>query len=95
MTQEPQVTVVDVPREIGIEPTPDLTWSVGPKVRNIWEEETGAPPGHDLRNKTNGGGSHFFAVYPASFKPRIMEVIRAHWTQAAKQSAFDFGGVKG
>jgi hypothetical protein len=91
MTQEPQVTVIDVLREMGIEPTRELTWSVSPKVRNIWEQETGGRPGHDLRGKTYGGGSRFFAVYPASFKPKIMEVIRAHRTEAAKQSAFDFG----
>lgn len=79
------VTVIDVCRKIGIEPKPALTWSVGNQVRHIYETRTGELPPKALRQKTGGGGSHCFAVYPAEMAPEIEKIIRQHEVEAARQ----------
>ena len=80
------ITVVDVIRGMGLEPTPDLTWSVGAQVRAMWEAENGELPEKRLRPKTYGnGGTHCLAVYPRSWWTRIADVVRAHQAEAARQ----------
>lgn len=80
------ITVIDVIRSMGIEPTPDLSWSVGNAVRTMWERETGELPPKHLRTKTAGTGSHCFAIYPPAWRDKIAVVIRAHRVEAARQS---------
>ncbi len=70
------ITVIDVCRRIGIEPTSSLTWAVGAIVRDIYERRYGCLPEKDLRTKTNGPGSHCFAIYPESFASIIECEIR-------------------
>jgi hypothetical protein len=79
------ITVIDVMRDMGIEPATELAWRVGARVRAAYEWETGMPPPKHLRDKTNEGGSHCFAVYPESMRPRIELIIRNQRTQDQQQ----------
>jgi hypothetical protein len=85
------ITVIDVCRELRVEPTSALTWPVGDAVRDIFEERFGRPPTKMLRPKTNGGGSHCFAVYPEAFRGVIEAVILDHQAEKERQpDLFDF-----
>jgi hypothetical protein len=80
-----ELTVIDVMRDLGLEPTPEVTWPVGAIVRDLYEQRYGCLPEKKLRPKTSGEGTHCFAVYPTSMRPEIEKVIRAHQTEAARQ----------
>ena len=70
-------TVIDVMRDMGIkDPDKGLTWTVGDMVKNKWFEIHGQLPEKQLRPKTNGPGSHCFAVYPPAFQPEIKRIIQ-------------------
>jgi len=84
------ITVMDVFRDLGIEPDNRVSWAVGAAVRDLYEAREGALPPKHLRRKTGGAGSHCFACYPESMRVDIERVIRTHQTQKAKQPAFDF-----
>ena len=72
------ITVIDVWREIGInKPEKHISWSVGRKVRKAFQEERGKIPPKQLNEKTDGSGSHCFAMYPEDFKYRIEEIIKS------------------
>jgi hypothetical protein len=79
------ITVVQVMLDIGIEPTNELCWPVGNEVRDVWVLENGRPPFKELRQKTNGHGSHCFAVYPADWYFRIRAIILRHNAEAQRQ----------
>jgi len=82
------ITVVAVVKAMGIEPTPDLTWSVGAIVREMWRAEHGGElPRKELVAKTNGAGSHCHAVYPKHWKKRISDVVKTHVTSVARQGS--------
>lgn len=84
------ITIVQVCRDLGVEPTPELTWSVGMRVRDLYERRYGALPEKDLRPKTNARGSHCFAVYPEHMRPDIARVIKAHaWERRRQGDLFD------
>lgn len=81
------ITVIDVFRDMGLEPTKDQSWSVGAVIREQWLAEKGELPTKRLRRKTAGTGSHCIAVYPLSWKSRIQQAIKA--AGAAKASQID------
>jgi hypothetical protein len=81
------VTVIDICRELGVEITPELKWSVGAEVRARYEARFGRLSDKELRTKTSGTGSHCFAVYPGIMVPDIREVIRAHRAEAQRQGS--------
>jgi hypothetical protein len=85
ITNNPEITVIDVFREIGYEPIKQDTWSVGGLVRNKYFEVVGKLPEKKLRVKTCGVGVHCFAVYPDTWRPIIAEIIREHASQKAEQ----------
>lgn len=84
------ITVVQVIRELGIEPAPELSWSVGCKVRDIYERSFGHLPPKELRHKTNDHGTHCFAIYPDNMRPVIANIVREHRTEAARQTSLPF-----
>lgn len=89
------ITVIDVCRQMRIEPTKALTWPVGDRVRYIWEKKYLAPPDKDLRTKTCGEGSHCFAVYPEHMREIIRRVIRRQVSEQQRQGElFDVGGAR-
>lgn len=68
-------TVIDIMRAMGVVPEKHLSWAVGRAVGALYRAEFGRKPDIESRTKTNGGGTHPFAVYPASWKRRIRQVI--------------------
>lgn len=84
------ITVVDVCRELKIEPLPKLTWPVGARVRDFYEYMYGRPPLKKLRTKTIGKGSHCFAVYPHTMWEHIVHIIRMHQTEEQRQGELPF-----
>ena len=78
-------TVVDVFRDLGFSPIPEDTWEAGILARNLYEKSVGEPPALELRAKTNGGGSHCFAVYPPIWRPRIEDIVKKIASTKANQ----------
>lgn len=79
------ITVVDVCRQLGIEPNPTLMWSVGALAQAAYVAKFGHSPPKDLRAKTYTEGVHCFAIYPESFRLDIVDIIREHETERAQQ----------
>jgi hypothetical protein len=69
-------TVVDVFRDLGFEPVPDDTWQAGAMMRDLYTDYVDEPPALELRSKTNGHGTHCFAVYPPGWREKAEEVVR-------------------
>jgi hypothetical protein len=80
-----EITIIDVMRDMGVEPDKDITWPVGLVVSNHWRSLHGELPPSRLRQKTDGGGSHHFAVYPEEWRPLIEKVINQHKPDPSKQ----------
>lgn len=79
------ITVIDVFREMGVEPEKHLTWAVGQIVVQEFKKREGKLPVKDLRRKTCGVGVHCFALYPESYRSVIRDAIKSLETEAAKQ----------
>jgi hypothetical protein len=79
------ITIIDVMRELGIEPTNDLAWRVGALARAAYEWQYGVVPPKHLRPKTHDGGSHCFALYPEEMRPRIVLIIRNQQHEMQRQ----------
>lgn len=80
------ITIIDVFKRLKIEPVPAITWTVGNAVRELYKSRnSGALPNKELRQKTNAGGTHCFAVYPDSYFPDIEKIIRNYKTEAQRQ----------
>jgi len=77
------ITVVEVFRDLGVEPEKRATWTVGKAVAKKWRAEKGYEPPKENRPKTGGGGVHCFAIYPEYFRPVIVGAINAVATVAA------------
>lgn len=71
-----RITVPQVFAHLGIMPTNEQSWAVGNRMQHAYASEFGEQPPKDNRPKTNGGGSHCFALYPATWQPRIEAAIR-------------------
>jgi hypothetical protein len=83
------ITVNEVAKELGVELETHSAWSVGQSLVRQFQAENGALPPKDLRPKKNGGGKHCFAIYPLTWRPRIVEAIRAaHPTTTRQASLF-------
>jgi hypothetical protein len=78
-------TVVDVFRELGLEPLKRDTWSVGLRVMNLWLSDHGSLPVKDNRRKTNGGGLHCFALYPPQWRDRVQAIVASTAKARANQ----------
>lgn len=69
------ITTIQVFASLGIAATNEQTWTVGNRMQRLWVKEHGAQPPKDNRQKTNGPGSHCFALYPPEWRPRIVAEI--------------------
>lgn len=85
-----KITVMQVFAAMGINPNPSVSWSVGSQVATMYANQYGEQPPKDNRPKTNGQGSHCFALYPYSWREKIEEVIAM--TQAADDSQLGLFG---
>jgi hypothetical protein len=65
------LNIHDVARERGIELSNEQAWAWGSGMRGVWLWEVGTPPLKELRSKRDGTGSHCFALYPPSWRPRM------------------------
>lgn len=81
----PGITVIDVCRAMGVEPEKSMTWAVGSALQRRYEEIFERQPPKELRPKTNGGGSHCFAVYPETWRITIESLIKAHNPDPGRQ----------
>lgn len=83
------ITIIDVFKAMGLEPSSELTWSVGAAVRDRYQEAHGKLPEKELRAKTSGAGSHCFAVYPENWRHVIEDCIsRVNTAKAAQPDLF-------
>lgn len=80
-------SIVELAREMGVELGKEQAWSIGGCVSAQFEADYGHLPMKELRPKTNGPGSHCFAVYPAPYHDRIRSMIRAANAVAVRQGA--------
>lgn len=81
------VTVIDVARSMGLELSKEIAWEVGTAVANAYRSVYGSQPMKVLRRKTNGGGTHCFAIYPPSFVPLIQEAISRAGAEKDRQAS--------
>jgi hypothetical protein len=80
------VTVIEVAAEMGVELPKKTAWSVGTAVATAYRSVYGAQPIKNNRPKTNGGGSHCFALYPQTFVPIIQEAIERAGAEKDRQA---------
>ena len=80
------VTVIEVAESMGVELPKKAAWEVGSAVAAAYRSVYGTQPIKDLRPKSNGGGSHCFAIYPAPFVPIIQEAIERAGAEKDRQS---------
>ena len=74
---ERMITVMQVFSSLGHNPDPATSWSVGSQVASMYFRRHGRQPHKDNRRKTNGTGTHCFALYPeGEWRPVIEDVIR-------------------
>lgn len=70
-------TLIDVFRIMQVSPLKEDTWPAGAACRIEYEKVYGHPPEKELRTKTQGCGSHCFAVYPWEFFGAASEIVQA------------------
>jgi hypothetical protein len=80
-----RITTIQVFRSLGIEPTPNQSWSVGIRVANMYIKEYGEQPPKENRTKTSGVGVHCFALYPPEWQKKIAEVIETVCDEERRQ----------
>jgi hypothetical protein len=71
------ITVGALVRAANVQRQSEVSWSVGRAAAAIWRDEhNGQAPPVALVPKTGGTGTHHMAVYPASWRPRLMRLVR-------------------
>ena len=72
-----RITVMQVFASLGLTPTNNQSWAVGLRVQAEYSKEFLEQPPKDNRPKTDGKGSHCFALDPRTWQPRIEAHIQA------------------
>jgi len=80
-----RITVLDVFRELRIDPDNETSWAIGQQVREEYKRQYGQLPHKELRIKRSGHGSHCFAVYPRAWRSHIERIVRQHQAMKDKQ----------
>ncbi len=88
-----RITVPQVARNMGVTLDNKTAWSIGSEMASIYFKEFGEQPPKDNRPKTNGGGSHCFALYPSSWERKIKNIIESHVEQARNQHDLFDGNI--
>ena len=73
-----RITVPQVAHAMGVELSNKVAWSVGSEIASLYFKQFGEQPPKDNRPKTNGPGSHCFALYPPSWVAIIRKAIEGH-----------------
>lgn len=83
------ITIIEVLRELRIEPDKSLTWALGTAVAAEWRKRTGTQPPIVRQPKTDPNASHpakhAICTYPDDFKPVILEKLSRFQTDAQRQ----------
>lgn len=77
------VTVASVVRAAGVRRECEVAWAVGRLAARLWREREGCSPSVALVPKSGGGGTHHMAVYPRTFRPTLMRLVRLAATAQA------------
>jgi hypothetical protein len=88
-----RITVPQVARNMGVTLDKKTAWSVGSEMASIYYREFGEQPPKDNRPKTNGAGSHCFALYPSSWEVKIKNIIESHVEHGRNQHDLFDGNV--
>lgn len=78
MTQKKNstITVPEVIRDMNVEVSPSIRWTIGNEIKRQWIARYGCLPDKELRNKADGSnGSHVLAVYPEKWRSKIEELV--------------------
>lgn len=70
-----EFSVVDVMQARKVPTTNRAAVLIGREAGRLWREMTHVPPAKELRQKTNGKGTHKLAVYPNFFRKRVEEIV--------------------
>ncbi len=73
-----RITVPQVAHAMGVELSNKVAWSVGSEIASLYFKQFGEQPPKDNRPKTNGQGSHCFALYPPAWESIIRNAIEGH-----------------
>jgi hypothetical protein len=88
-------TLIDILHSRGITPDKSFTWTLGAILREAFREENdGRYPVKQLRQKTNAGGSHCFAIYPEAFRRRAESIVDRYFEAIETQQDL-FGRRRG
>jgi hypothetical protein len=79
------IYVTGVCKDMGVEPNPQMMWSVGQMMQRKYMQMYGVPPPKDNRPKTYEEGVHCMAIYPEHFRPYIEKAIMAYGFERARQ----------
>ena len=73
---ETRITVLDVFRSLGVEPTSKHTRWAGSEVARVWRRTTGTETVLERRPNAAGRGLRAACTYPESWRPEIEAVVR-------------------
>lgn len=89
MHRRAMITVPQVAKMMGRTLDHPRATAIGNAVRDLYERQYGTLPIKLLAPKTNGGGSHCHAHYPADWDPMIRNMIeQVHAHEDAQASLF-------
>lgn len=87
MYHRAMITVPQVAKAMGRTLDHARATAVGNAVRDLYQQTYGSLPIKRLAPKTNGGGSHCFAHYPADWEPMIRNMIEQTQAQEDAQAS--------
>jgi hypothetical protein len=87
------ITIIQVAKSIGVDLDNSTAWSIGSEMAAAYVDAFGEQPPKELRPKTSGSGTHCFAVYPYSWRAKIIDSIKSRQLIAKSQkNLFDDEG---
>jgi hypothetical protein len=82
-------TIIEVLRDLQIEPDKSLTWGLGTAVAAEFRKQTGEMPPIRRQPKTDRNASHppkhAICTYPEWFRPIVLNLVRQRRTEAVRQ----------
>jgi hypothetical protein len=86
------ITIIDVIRDMGLEPNDTMDWAVGLRFAKWFYEFTGGmEPEKWNRNGTKDSRRvHCFAHYPECFRHKMESMVREYKFEQSRQTRFAF-----
>ena len=82
-----KITVMEVAQAMNVRLDKRTAWSLGAEIAEKYFQLTGEQPPKGNRPKTNGNGTHCFALYPRTWDGLIREAINKRLTPIKKETA--------